>query len=218
MGVGRSHETIVGTRALLGGIGVAGSHDGGIDKAVLPLLGHKELGVAEFHLDGVAHHDVGDIHSEYVGATLLQQGGAFALLLGLFVVGAGFLLFLNLGPDGAVADGHLHGVDGGPGGHGEGVDGFEGVAARVDVDLPDGDIGYGAGNDGTGRGLLEGELVGFGMLADDYKVGREGFGVVVVVLRCKRTAYEQEHSDKEQGFAPKGLCFHGIAGFMGCLF
>ena len=87
---------------------------------------------------------------------MLQKGGAFALLLGLFVVGAGFLLFLNLSPDGAVADGHLHGVNGSAGGHGEGVDSLERVAARVDVDLPDGDIGNGTRDGGTDRGLLEG--------------------------------------------------------------
>ena len=171
VGVGRGDKAVVGAGRVLGGVGVAGTHHGRIDKAVLPFLRHKELGVVEFNYDGVAWHDIGDIHGKDIGTALLQKRGAFAFLLGLLVVGTGFLFLLNLCTNDAVADGHLHRVNCGTGGHGEGVDGLERVFAAVDIDLLDGDIGNGAGNGGLDCCFFQRELVGSGILADDNEVG-----------------------------------------------
>ena len=113
------------------------------------------------------------------------------------------MLFLNLGTDGAGADGHLHGVNCSTGGHGEGVDGLERVFAAVDIDLLDGHVGNRTGNGGLDRSLFQRELVGSGVLADDDEVGREGFVRFVVFLCNKIAAAERNKAEKREAFAPE---------------
>ena len=81
------------------------------------------------------------------------------------------------------------------------------MLATVDIYLPDGDIGNGAGDGGTDSRLLKGELICLRILADNNKIGREGL-VVIDILSTEGTHAKEGETRKGKGFAPKGLGFH----------
>ena len=66
-----------------------------------------------------------------------------------------------------------------------------------------GDVGNGAGNGGLDCCFFQRELVGFGVLADDDEIGREGFVGIIAVLRHKATTAKRNKAEKREAFAPE---------------
>ena len=176
--VGVFHPPFAGRGGGLRLIGVAGTDHGGIDKFIEALARREQFGVLHLDFDLVARQQVGDVHLKHIGALLLQQGGAAAFHFGLLVVGARLLPLFNLGDDGALADGHLHAVDGGAGRRGEDVDGFQRFLAVVLIDLGDLDVGDHPSDVDLGAGVFQGELIDLRIRGGDQEVGREGLVVV----------------------------------------
>ncbi len=100
-----------------------------------------------------------------LGRCCSSSGGAPSLVPGLFVVPAGLVPLLDPRLDDPLADGHLHPVDGGPGGGRKDVDRLEGLFPFILVELGDQDIGDHAGDPDRGGGGLQGEPVHGGIIA-----------------------------------------------------
>ena len=94
---------------------IAGANNGRIDKFIGAIFRNKKLCVFQLDLNGIAGHDVGHLHTEYVGALLLEQGSVFAFFFSLLKSFSSFLLFLYLGFYHSVANGHFHSMYCGPG-------------------------------------------------------------------------------------------------------
>lgn len=154
-------------------LGVAGPHDSGINEFVNSRGGGQKLGVLQFHLHHVPRHDIGHVHLEHVGPLLLQKGGALPGLFGLLVGLTGLIAFLDIRHDGALADGHFHAVNGGLGGGGEDVNGFEGLGTLVFVNLGHMDVGDDPGDVDLGGGGLQGQAV-HSLLSLNDEIGRKG--------------------------------------------
>ena len=121
------------------------------------VFGLEEFGVVQLDRDFVPGEDTRHRHLKEVGAVLLEEGGGLAFVLSLLEGFLGLLFFLNLGGDGAVADGHGHAVDGSSGRGGEEVSGIKCLPAFVSEGLGEGDLGEGAGDGDLSVGRLQGE-------------------------------------------------------------
>ncbi len=93
-----------------------------------------------------------------------------------------------------IADGHGESVDGGAGGAGENVEGFERDGAFVGVGLGDGDVGDDARDHGVDARGVERKRVDGGVGGLDVEVGREravGVGSLGAEARSEGGASEQ---------------------------
>lgn len=116
------------------------SKGGGKDELIDAVFGLEEFGVVQLDSDFVAGENARYRHLKEVGSVLFEKSGGLALALGFFEGLFGFFFFLNLGGDGAVADGHGHAVDGGASGSREEVGGIERLSAFVGEGLSEGDL------------------------------------------------------------------------------
>ncbi len=175
--VGIFHPAFRRACSSFGLVGISGTNHGGIGEFIYAIGGHQQFGIAEFHPDHVSWQNIGHIHLKDVRPLLLQKGGALAFLFGLFVFLTGFFLFLNFGDDGALADGHFHGIHRRTGGCRKDINGFDRLLAGVLIHLSDLHIGDDTGNPDIGAGGLERQLFHAGIVAFDPEIRRQGFGV-----------------------------------------
>ena len=170
--IGIFHPFFRRGRGLGGHVGITRANDRRIREIIHAIGRDKQFGVAHFHDDFVARHDVGDVHLKDVRPLLLKQRRAFAFLLGLFILLPRFFALLDFGDNRALADGHFHGIDGRSRRAGENVDRFKRRFPFIFIHLLDAHVGDDSGDIHLrGRGF-ERQRIHCRIVAFDEKVRR----------------------------------------------